>query len=309
MPRATSSFFDVGAGSLANFSALKVPVTSLTKVFFSHLHVDHIGDFISLVGGYTRSGRLDPVEVWGGNSSQPSWGTAAFVDAIDKALTWDVASVKGYLPTSGATTQVTEIPHDRTEVIYERNGVTITSFPVIHALNGAVGYRLDYAGRSVVFSGDTVPATTVVEAAKGCDLLIHETFVPPAIFARLMNFPIETAELVVNTAHTPALAAGVVFEMVQPRMAAMWHCHVVDGLIDPVFEDLRVNYTGPATLCHDLTVFNVTADAVTACQATIDWVANAVIGTSNTERQLDTPPHPSPEWWKDAAIDWQRSSD
>lgn len=57
--------FDVGAGSLANFSAPKVPVTSLAKVFLPHLHVDHIADFTSLVGGYTRSGRLDPVEVWG----------------------------------------------------------------------------------------------------------------------------------------------------------------------------------------------------------------------------------------------------
>lgn len=301
--------FDVGAGSLANFSTLKVPVTSLNKVFFSHLHVDHIGDFISLVGGYTRSGRLDPVEVWGGNSSQPGWGTAAFVEAIHKALAWDVASVKGHLPTTGAETMATEVPFDRTEVIYERNGVRITSFPVIHALDGAVGYRLDYAGRIVVFSGDTVPAKTVVEAAQGCDLLIHETFVPPAVFAQLMNFPLETADLVVNTAHTSARAAGVVFDMTQPRMAAMWHCHVVEGLIEPVFDDIRVAYAGPATLCQDLTVFNVTADAVTARQASIDWVANAVIGPSKTERQLDSPPHPNPTWWKDVAIDWRATSD
>ncbi len=30
--------FDLGAGSLANFSGLKVPVTSLKNVFLSHLH-------------------------------------------------------------------------------------------------------------------------------------------------------------------------------------------------------------------------------------------------------------------------------
>jgi len=50
--------------------------------------------------------------------------------------------------------------------------VTITSFPVIHIHNGAVGYRLEYAGRSVVFSGDTRPCRHLVEACDGADLLI-----------------------------------------------------------------------------------------------------------------------------------------
>ena len=41
--------FDLGAGSLANFSGLKVPVTSLKNVFFSHLHADHISDYLALM--------------------------------------------------------------------------------------------------------------------------------------------------------------------------------------------------------------------------------------------------------------------
>jgi len=110
--------------------------------------------------------------------------------------------------------------------------------------------------------------------------------------------------MVVNEAHTPARAAGIVFDMVRPRMAAMWHCHVIDGLIDPIFEDVSKAHAGAATLCQDLTIFNVTAGAVTARQAKIDWVAPAVIGPSETERSLATP-QPQPTWWKDAAIDWQ----
>jgi ribonuclease Z len=296
--------FDLGAGALANFSALKVPVTSLTKVFLSHLHADHVADYVTLAGSYVKAGRLDPVEVWGGASEKDEWGTAAFVEAIDKALAWDLASMEGYVPTTGAAVTATEVPYDRTEVIYDRNGVTITSFPVIHVLNGAVGFRVDYAGRSVVFSGDTKPTRTLVDASDGCDLLIHETFLPAPIFAELMSFPIEQAKMVVNEGHTPANAAGIVFDMVQPRMAAMWHCHVVDGYIDSVFEELRTTFAGPATLCQDLTVFNVTAGAVTARQAEVDWVAQAVVGPSQTARTYGKP-YPSPTWWKDAAIDWQ----
>jgi ribonuclease Z len=37
-----------------------------------------------------------------------------------------------------------------------------------------VGYRFDYAGRSVVVSGDTRRSETLVEMARGVDLLVHE---------------------------------------------------------------------------------------------------------------------------------------
>ena len=297
--------FDLGAGSLANFSGLKVPVASLKKVFFSHLHADHIADYLTLMGSYIKAGRLDPVEVWGGASDAPERGLNAFVKAIDSALAWDLESIRGSIPTSGASVTSQEVPFDRTEVIYERNGVMITSFPVIHALNGAVGYRVDYAGQSVVFSGDTTPTMTLVDAAQDCDLLIHETFLPPETFAVLMGMPPEQAKLIVNTAHTPANAAGLVFDMVQPRMAAMWHCHVIDGYIDPVFEGVANTYSGAATLCQDLTVFNVTEGAVVARQAQVNLVAGVTIGPSDTEPSLDGAPHPPAEWWADAAIDWQ----
>jgi ribonuclease Z len=296
--------FDLGAGSLANFSGLQVPVTSLTKVLFSHLHADHVADYLTLMGSYAKAGRLDPVEVWGGASDDPSRGTATFVDLIQQALAWDHSSMAGYVPTTGTHATAHEVPYDRTETIYERNGVTITSFPVIHALNGAVGYRIDYGGQSVVFSGDTKPTMTLVEVAEGCDLLIHETFLPAETFAELMSFPIEQARIVVNEAHTPANAAGLVFDMVKPKMAAMWHCHVVEGYIDPVFEGVRTRYSGPATLCQDLTVFNVTPGTVTARQAKVDPVQQAVIGPSMTARTLGEP-LPVPTWWANAAIDWQ----
>ena len=296
--------FDLGAGSLANFSGLKVPMTSLKNVFFSHLHADHIADYVTLMGSYCKAGRLDPVEVWGGASDYAALGTAAFVAAIDQALAWDIESLKGGTPTTGGHATAHEVPYDRTEVVYERNGVTITSFPVIHILNGAVGYRVDYSGQSIVFSGDTRPTMTLVEAAQGCDLLIHETFLPAETFGELMSFPAEKAQTVVNEFHTPPHAAGIVFDMVQPRMAGMWHTHVIDGYIDPVFESLRSVYSGPATLCQDLTVFNVTPAAVTTRQASVNPVEQATIGPSVNEFVLDEP-HPSPTWWADAEIDWQ----
>lgn len=298
--------FDLGSGSLANFSGLKIPVTSVNKVFFSHLHADHIADYVTLMGSYVKAGRIDPVEVWGGASDVPERGTAAFVDAIQKALAWDFASVAGLLPqaSTGSMARATEVPYDRTEIIYERNRVAITSFPVIHGLNGAVGFRVDYGDQSVVFSGDTLPSKTVIDAAAGCDLLIHETFLPAETLSEAMNLPIEQARVVSEKGHTTAAAAGVIFDMTSPRMAAMWHCLVMDGYIEPVFADVQRSFAGAATLCQDLTVFNVTADAVTARQASINPVEQALRGTSHTTPRMEDR-DPAPDWWAEASLDWR----
>ena len=78
--------FDMVAGSLQNFSGLKVPVTSLKNVFFSHLHADHFSDYFTLMGSFVKAGRLDPVEVWGGAGDDPALGTARFVELVQQAL-------------------------------------------------------------------------------------------------------------------------------------------------------------------------------------------------------------------------------
>jgi ribonuclease Z len=166
-------FFDLGSGSLANFSSMLLPEESTTKVFLSHLHADHVGDIPGLLGSLAKNGRVDPVEIWGGASEDPELGLEAFVRYMLKAMAWDAASVLGVRPVSGFQAVAHEIPYDRPETVYQGGGVTISSFPAIHGLSGAVGHSLEYAGCKVVFSGDTRPCRFVVEAATGADLLVH----------------------------------------------------------------------------------------------------------------------------------------
>jgi len=67
--------FDLGAGSLANFSGLQVPITSLKNVFLSHLHGDHVADYLTLMSSYVKMGRIDPVEIWGGDPDEKALGS------------------------------------------------------------------------------------------------------------------------------------------------------------------------------------------------------------------------------------------
>lgn len=294
-------FLDLGSGSLMNFSGLHLPVTGTTKLFLSHLHADHIGDVPGLLGSLGKAGRVDPVEIWGGGSDDPDLGVATYVEHQTKALAWDTRSVRGANFTSGMEAIAHELPYDRPDTVYERNGVKISSFPVIHALNGAVGYKIEYAGLSVVFSGDTRPCRYVVEAAQGADLLIHECFQSPAIVAKMMGVAPGMAEKLVKSAHTVPDQAGQIFAMAEPRMAALWHLDLRPGT-EQVFTEIGANYQGPLVASQDLTVYNVTSDSVVARQVTLDPMAPVIKGPTQTEGELDAPNKP-PAWWAEALLD------
>jgi ribonuclease Z len=295
-------FLDLGSGSLANFTSLQLPVTSTTKVFLSHLHADHVGDMPTLLWSLAKSGRRDPVEAWGPAGEYGPLGTRSYMQHIEAAHAWDMESMCGHPGQSGATSVTTEVPFDRTATVYERNGLTVTSFPVIHILNGAVGYRIDYAGRSVVFSGDTRPCHPLVDACDGADLLIHETFPSPAVFAKKAGVPENLAELIVNGSHTSPTMAGKVFSLAQARMSAMWHFAADHETVGPAFREMRSGYDGPVVIAQDLTTFLVTKYAVVARQASFDPMAWPVVGQTNVTGPPMSSPHAPPAWWSEALI-------
>ena len=128
--------FDVGSGSLANFMSLGLPINSLDKVFLSHLHADHTADLITLFGSFRKAGRQGPLYVWGGDGSEPKFGTKVALDAIEAACAWDTESTRGFTSNESAMLVGTEFDAATTAVVYEQDGVTITAFPVIHGLHG-----------------------------------------------------------------------------------------------------------------------------------------------------------------------------
>lgn len=295
-------FFDLGSGALANFNGLHLPVTATTKVFLTHLHADHVGDMPTLVWSLAKAGRRDPVEVWGPAGERPELGTRAYTEHLAAAHAWDMQSLNGHPGQSGARTEVSEVPYDTTSVVYERNGVRISSFPVIHILNGSVGYRLDYGGLSVVFSGDTRPCHTLVDASEGVDLLIHETFPSARVYAEKAGVPLAFAEQIVNGVHTSPAAAGGVFARAGARMSVMWHLAVDHDTVGPVFAEMRTRHDGPATIAQDLTTFTITKDAIITRQTAIDPAAWPVVGPTGITGPPMSAPNPAPAWWADALI-------
>jgi ribonuclease Z len=196
---------------------------------------------------------------------------------------------------------VSEFEFSRTQVVYEENGVKITSFPVIHALSGAVGYRLDFAGLTFVFSGDTRAGWPLVHACEGgVDLLIHECFPPAAALAAVSGLSIERARIALNAAYTSPTAAAKVFGLVKPRMGALYHTLLSPQVIPMVFSELHGVYTGSVVQTQDLTVFNVTKEAVVARQVK---QFDQLPPTPGVQRMAFSPlPVSPPDWWAEALI-------
>jgi len=293
---------DVGSGTVANFNSMEIPPADLRKFFISHLHTDHQGDLDMFWAQGMPFGRSQPMHVWGPTGDGHALGTQAFVDGILTANLWDLESRKGTVVTSGAEIITHEFDWEKTHVVYEEDGVTVTSFPAVHAMAGSVSYRIDWKGMSVVYSGDTKINDLMVEQGQNADLLIHETFLPADIFSEKTGMSLENAMLVVNEVHTPAKAAGIVFELAQPKMAVMYHTWVNEDTITPIFDDLRIPYLGPVTLAQDLTVFNITPDSIVVRQALVDYAPWPIVPEEDAHAAKEEAPI-IPQWLLDHVID------
>lgn len=250
--------FDCGRGVTQRLWQQKIQVGKVNKLFLTHLHSDHIvgiPDFwlIGLMPA-AYGDRRKPLEVYG-----PA-GTAEMMQELQKAYSWDIKTraAEYTKADSGAITNARNISEG---VIYEKSGVKITAFLVDHSdiIDSALGYRLDYKGRSVVISGDTRYSENLINFAKNTDVLIHEVIAirkeattSSALARRIVNF------------HTTPEQAGKVFSSTNPRLAV--YTHVAIPPIDPSMPPLTIDdiilqtrkyYTGKLVVGEDLMVIDI----------------------------------------------------
>jgi len=266
--------FDMGAGSLGNLFSLRPDFSKLDKMFASHLHIDHVGDFMGLHIAGWLSGRYTPIHIYGPTGSTPELGTKAFVEGMQKAYAWDLATRTGALPDKGAQIVVHEFDFKQeNEVVYEENGVTIRSWPAIHSLDGSVSYSLEWNGLKYVFGGDTYPNKWYIEYAKDADVASHECFLPPKALAAYFGWDLSQATYVSTRIHSEPQAFGKVMSAVKPRLAVGYHSVQSPENNAAIMDGVRKTYDGPLALARDLMVINVTKDDIVVRMATVDEYA------------------------------------
>jgi ribonuclease Z len=262
--------FDIGDGSVERMFALQIPTAFLDKVFIGHLHGDHFGDIGSLFVAGGIAGRFTPLRIWGPSGATPELGTKAAIEAMEKMFAWDIAGRLGQTDIRGFTTEVHEFDYRKEQIVYQENGVTIRSFPAIHAIDGSVSYSLEWNGLKVVFGSDTYPNKWFVENAKGADLVIHECFIAVPDLVDKYNLTPEAALQVGTQIHTAPEAFGKVMSMVEPKHAVAYHFWKDFNTTPGVYERVRSTYDGPLSLAEDFMVWNVTKDGIRERMAIID---------------------------------------
>ncbi len=256
--------FDGGTGSGARIASLGIPYDFLDKIFISHLHTDHFGDFAAyFVGGWV-AGRQGPLHVYGPSGDRPETGTKYAIERWQEALTWDVEGRAGRLPASGGKVIVHEFDFKgENEIIYQENGVTIRSWPANHVIDGPVSFGLEWNGLKFVFGGDTYPNQWYIKYAADADLAIHECFITVPDLISKFGFSVSNALEVGTQIHTAPEAFGKVMSLIKPRMAVAYHFFNDPDTAPAILEGIRSTYDGPLTLAEDYMVWNITADTIT----------------------------------------------
>ena len=168
---------DVGPGSTENLRLWGLPVGSLAGVLLTHFHSDHIGELGEVVFASWTSGRAVPLDVYGPAGVEQV--VAGFQAAYELDVSYRVAHHGAdVLPPEGgkANGHAIELAEDApSRVFYDEDGLKIAAFLVEHEpISPALGYRVDYGGRSVVVSGDTVRSANLEAVSQGVDVLVHE---------------------------------------------------------------------------------------------------------------------------------------
>jgi len=263
--------FDIGSGAMGNLFSLRPDFSKIDKVFASHLHVDHVGDFMGLHIGSWLSGRYTPIHFYGPTGATPELGSKAFIEGMKQAYQWDIATRTGALPDAGGHIEVHEFDYmQENGIVYQENGVTIRSWPAIHSLDGSVSYSLEWNGLKYVFGGDTYPNRWYMKFAAGADVASHECFLPPKALAAYFGWDLAQATYVSTRIHTEPQAFGKVMATLKPRMAVGYHSVQSPENNAAIMDGVRKIYDGPLTIARDLMVINLTKEDVVVRMATVD---------------------------------------
>lgn len=170
--------FDSGSGSIRKLGRMGFPMPKLQAAFLTHLHSDHIDGLGELLlQAWVAGGRSAPLPVYGPEGTDKVLAGFRSAYEIDQGFRVAHHGPKVVQPSGfGGTAQIIALPEGTdSQVVYDQGGVKITAIRVNHApIAPAFGYRIDYKGRSIALSGDTVYSPSFVAAAKGADLMLHE---------------------------------------------------------------------------------------------------------------------------------------
>jgi ribonuclease BN (tRNA processing enzyme) len=244
---------DAGPGSFARAGEAHVSLDALDVVLLTHLHVDHAAELPGFVKARAVSaGEPIHFDIYGPTGRAAHAGSPAFPSTSRfVTLLFGAHGAFAYLKDFSAPVsfRVIDLPGSSTELrqprlILSRQDVAISAIGGHHGDAPAVIYRIDFRGRSIVFSGDIdahgLPALEAI--ARGASLLVFHAVVldPPG------------SPEVLYSLHTPPNAIGAL--AARSHIAAILLSHLspaVDGNRAAVKASIASHYHGSVEFAAD----------------------------------------------------------
>jgi ribonuclease BN (tRNA processing enzyme) len=219
-------------------------VSRLQRAFLTHLHSDHTAGYPDLIFTPWVLGREEPLEVYG-----PP-GLRSMTEHLLAAYREDVRErVDGLEPVNhtGHRVIVTEIEPGP---FYRDQNVSVEAFPVRHGSWPAYGYKFTAPDRTIVVSGDTGPCESCVEAARGCDVLIHEVYSAAGLEKRLPAW-----RKYHSSVHTSSYELARIASRAKPGLLILHHQLFHGVSEEELLVEVRERYGGEVVSGKDLDVY------------------------------------------------------
>ena len=247
----TAYLVDCGAGVVRRAAAAHrngiaaLEVENLKHLFVTHLHSDHTLGYPDLILTPWVLERDAPLAVYGPK------GIAAMTDHIHKAYAEDIKMRRDGLEHANAVGYKVDVHEITAGEIYKDANVTVHAFPVRHgSWKHAFGFRFETPDRTIVISGDTAPTETLVEQAKGCDVLIHEVYSVLGFETRLPVWQKYHASF-----HTSSIELAEMATKAKPGLLILYHQLLWGVGEKQLLNEVRGFYDGKVVSAKDLDVF------------------------------------------------------
>lgn len=247
----TPYLVDCGAGVVrraaaayrAGVAALKV--TNLTHLFVTHLHSDHTVGYPDLIFSPWVLGREEPLVVYG------PVGIAAMTDHLLQAYQEDIRiRIEGLEPANAVGYKV-DVHEIKPGIIYTDENVTVRAFRVKHgSWVHAFGFRFETPDRTIVISGDTAPCPSLMENAKGCDVLIHEVYSQAGFEARPPAW-----RRYHSSFHTSSVELAQIAGQIKPGLLILYHQLFWGTTEKQLLREIRRVYKGAVVSGRDLEIY------------------------------------------------------
>jgi ribonuclease BN (tRNA processing enzyme) len=213
---------------------------SLTYLFLTHLHSDHTLGYPDLIFSPAVLGRGKPLEAFGPK------GTQEMTDHLMAAWKKDMDVRINGLEHGNANAYKVNVHEIAPGVVHRDGNVTVKAFFVKHATwDEAFGYRFEAAGRSIVISGDTAPAPSLVQACSGCDILVHEVYCTPA----------QGASAYYKAAHTSGTELARIASEAKPKLLVLYH-QLLSGCSEAaLLHEVQNGYAGAVVSANDFDIY------------------------------------------------------